>query len=178
MSNLNVGPSKRHRTMSKAMKRSLGLDSDSSADDTADNQPTASDTDRPSTPAATTDSSSSLARPRAAAPPLARSASTTSLGANSDSNSHTVLSKDAKTRAEFAKRFSTATTSDSDVLGEVFWHCIYAYAKYYIYLEHQMKSWKSEVYAHFQMPPSIVHAVDGTVQYKYSCKRSVNLLDA
>lgn len=106
--------------MSKAMKRSLGLDSDSSADDTVDNQPTASDTDRPPTPAATPDSSSSLARPLAAAPPLARSASTTSLGANSDSNSHTVLSKDAKTRAEFAKRFATATTSDSDVLGEVY----------------------------------------------------------
>lgn len=37
----------------------------------------------------------------------------------------------------------------------------------------QMKSWRSETYVHFKMPPEIVRDTVGNVQYVYRCKAYV-----
>ncbi|KAF8973359.1 hypothetical protein BDZ97DRAFT_1752337 [Flammula alnicola] len=133
------------RKPSKALLHSQGLPSGSEDSSKSDSSSSESESDGQveilSSPAPSAASSAVPSTAPSVSGSVVQSLSTASIS----------MTTEAQRRAKFEARYKCSTTSPEKVL------------------ELQMKSWKSDVYKHFKMPPAIVEDNKGNVQYSYTC---------
>lgn len=76
-------------------------------------------------------------------------------------------SSDAKRHAAFDKRFQCDQITDTKVLS--MFSLLFVLIPLLIQTEKQMAAWKSKVYEHFKMPPTVVRDDVGNIHYRYTC---------
>ena len=72
------------------------------------------------------------------------------------------------------RRYADEDKSLEDILGMIL-SLFGAESKADRILADQMKSWVSDCYAHFKMPPKIITTKGGVIKYAFHCLKSVHL---